>query len=1095
MKCQTIIDSNINISLQFQVLTGALICIICDIEVNRCTLVFIASGQQISGLIILSQESFIVQNSFVQFRIRSINSSGLINVINESSLRVDINLCKLTGSNLIQSLNNGYIASTCSVNVQLNITQMYICIDKTLRFGENSVQIQNTNGESVMCDLCDNQYVVYGLCSGVPLDYSESVDGMFKCVYPFEYFDNQCICAYGYLLNKTKCINVIDALSNMKNLDSNDQYISKLQQMIENITNILVNVDQNIVSNITEIENRIISNYSKSDYNLFINSTILDNRIFKNISNIKNVITTSQLTADTNLLLNTSVLDWRIFNNISHIQLTINNLQSQLNDFNTSLQNSSQIIEHQQNIIKNLTQQLNCTNSYGYSLINGSCVQVTCSISGQQSINGICQCTNINSVVIDGSCICPLNSNLIGISCVCSISGQAIQNGSCICSTTGAFLSNNICTCGINSLNISNICSCPSGASLINGVCTCITSNAYISGNQCVCPAYSSIVGNTCSCPANSQIVNNICTCNLNTGLVMNNGVCQCQTSGAYINIGVCTCGVNAQNISNQCLCPTNSSLINNVCVCDQITGQQIINGICQCINNSCYGINIPNLECSQEVFTQTFNIYSVTNQIYTSNDFSAGYVFSTTTFIQNAFINVANNVYTTTFNPLFQSQNTFMNLKIQFGAQVTNTGSFMVLSSSSIIVNQMNIISKSGSQIMVNSASQLNILTSTSINSSITNLLINLSFAPSNGNITLVSNIDGLLNISGYEVLGSYISTLTVAMIGININSASVSVNQVSFRASCYNVGNSSSYFFGNSTSSTFTINNIAIILGTIENFLLLDSITSTASQYYLFGGIVAIITKNSVVNAYNVILDSYQKFSTNITNSGLLIGYVLINSSSIFIRNVCLQQNITSTTQSMEFFGLIGFDYCNISIINASIVFSVQSTAYIWGLGIIAIQKSKSAEIVNMRASTSVSSNSGSYVGSIFGSQEAFLCSIQNVSVFDGILTCKYTMGGIAGHSTNIKIQNTSVSNVSIIGASKIGGYFGESYQPVNVVNSKIEFVHLSGSSLVGLIVGKNVGVYSSSGSSSTQNYINGVLQSDCPVLSNTWSVVGCE
>ncbi|CAL5975990.1 Hypothetical_protein [Hexamita inflata] len=194
------------------------------------------------------------------------------------------------------------------------------------------------------------------------------------------------------------------------------------------------------------------------------------------------------------------------------------------------------------------------------------------------------------------------------------------------------------------------------------------------------------------------------------------------------------------------------------------------------------------------------------------------------------------------------------------------------------------------------------------------------------------------------------------------------------------------------------------------------------------------------------------------------------------------------------MDLFGLIGFNYCNLSIINASIVFSVQSTAYIWGLGIIAIQKSKSAEIVNMRASTSVSSNSGSFVGSIFGSQEAVLCSIQNVSVFDGVLTCKNIMGGIAGHSTNIKIQNTSVSNVSIIGATKIGGFFGESYQSVNVVNSKIEFVHLSGSSLVGLIVGKNAGVYSSSGSSSTQNYINGILQSDCPVLSNTWSVVGC-
>ncbi|CAL6008720.1 Conserved_hypothetical protein [Hexamita inflata] len=1093
---QTITDSNINISIQFLVLTGALLCIQCDVEVEKCSLVFIASGQHISGMIIEPKYSFIVQQSFIQFRISSMNSSGLTNVIKESfdNITYVISFCKLSGSNLVQSSNNGYIVSAILVHILLNITQFYVCIDSTSRFGQNSVSISTIGNEIIQCALCDKQSLVYGLCSD-QLKYSENVNGMFKCVYPFEYVDNECVCVTGYLLNNTKCIDVVEQLNTINNLISNrsNDQIRLLEQKVEQIKNTLTFIDQNIQNNISEIENIIFSNFSKSDLNLLMNTSILDNRIYQNITSIQNDILMKSITADANLLTNTTVLDWRIFNNVSQLQNTMIN-------FNDSLIKQQQIIEQQQNLINNLTQQINCSSNSGYSMVNGSCVQVSCVISGQQSINGICQCVNINSIVQAGSCVCPLNSQVVGIACVCSISGQNMQNGQCVCSTTGAFVDNGVCTCGVNSVNISNTCSCPSGANLVNGVCKCTNINAYFSGNQCVCPIYSSLIGNTCSCPSNSQIVNNICVCNLITGQILNNGTCQCQTIGAFVNNSVCSCGLNALNISNTCTCPINSQLVNNVCTCDKIIGQSIINGTCQCpagqsvVNDTCkqinYEINISDFKCSQELFTQQFDIQSITNQITTSSNFSAGYVFSTATLIQNAFIDISDNVYSTTVYPLFQSQNSFTNLKIQFGTQTFNSGS-LLLASSSFSINQMNIISRPGGQLTVNPVQQLNILTQSSNNANITNLLVNISFVPSSGNITLISYINNLFSIVGYQIIGTYISTGTVAMIGLNVNSAAVNVNQVSFKPTAFDVGNGSSYLFGNATTvSTIQINNLAVILGSNSNFLLLGSISTSSSNYYLFGGLIAYINSNLVLRVNNVILDSYQKFITNqVTNSGILVGYLLSTTNCITIQNMCLQQNMTSINQQFQYFGLIGQNNGNTSISNVSVCFSIQG-ALLYCFGIVGLQNNgQSAMVVNSRDSISINSGSGYYVGSIFGFENAWSCQVQNISVFGVNISTGSTnyVGGFIGYQYNnvaISIMNSTLNQTNISGLTYIGGFIGYCTNQFNLVNSKIQFVCLSGSSNLGIVSGSGTIYFTNS--SSSQIYVNGVLRSDCAVLS---------
>ncbi|CAL6049724.1 Conserved_hypothetical protein [Hexamita inflata] len=1026
------------------------------------------------------------------------NSSGLTNVVNESSVTFVISQSKLAGSNLIQSGSNGYIASAIFVNISLNITQFDICVDSTSRLGQNSVSISIIGSETVECDLCDQQSVVYGLC-GAAIQYSEIVNGMYQCVHPFEYVNNQCVCVTGYLLNNTKCINVVQSLNAISNLisnSSNDQ-IKLLEQKVETIETSLIIVEQSISSNISELENRILSNYSKSDNNLMLNTSVLDDRIYQNITSVKNDILMKYISADANLLANTTVLDWRIFYNVSQLQ---NNMKDFTIYYNESLLNLTQIIDQQRNIINNLTQQINCSSNSGYQMVNGSCVQVSCAISGQQSINGICQCVNIHSIVQSGSCVCPVNSQVVGIACVCSISGQVILNGQCACSTTGAFVNNNVCSCGVNSTNISNTCGCPNGASLVNGVCTCTHINAYISGNQCECPMFSSVVGNTCTCP-------------------------------------------------------TNSSLVNNICTCDKIAGQSIVNGVCRCpagqlaVDDTCkYVINSSNFECSQEVFTQSFDVISTTHQVTASSNFSAGYVFSTSTVIQNAFIDISDNVYSTTVYPLFQSQSTFTSLKIQFGQQTFNSGS-LLLPSSSVSINQMNIISRPGCQLTVHSAKLLNVLTSSLSSASIANLLVNLSFAPSSGNITLINNINGSFNVSGYQVLGTYTSTGTVAMLGLNVNSATVNVNQVSFKPTTFNVGNCSSYLFGNAaTTSTIQINNFAVILGIISNFLLLGSISTTSSNNYRFGGIIAYINSNSVVNVNNVIIDSYQKFSTGyVSYSGFLVGYSSTSGSSITIQNVCIQQNSTGLTTEFVQFGLIGCNNGNSSVQNASISFTVHGVTLAF-FGIIGYQGgSIYAEVLSARTSVIINTGKGSNVGSIFGYEQANNCSVQNTRVVGGNISSVLTgVGGFVGVQTqnmaimnssvqqtnisglncvcgfvgiqyqNMTIMNSQIQQTNISGSSQISGFVGNQYQYMTIMNSqiqqtnisgssgvggfvgwqsseqlyltgsRIQAVRISGGSYVGIVVGSS-GTVNFTGSSSTQVYVNGGLRGDCAALSN--------
>ncbi|CAL6040711.1 Hypothetical_protein [Hexamita inflata] len=580
---------------------------------------------------------------------------------------------------------------------------------------------------------------------------------------------------------------------------------------------------------------------------------------------------------------------------------------------------------------------------------------------------------------------------------------------------------------------------------------------------------------------------------------------------------------------------------INNLCElikCLNNQDQQNISGTCYIVNNE----DDDKFTCSQKVYLAQFDVSIITHVIKNFDNFSNGYVFASDTDIQNAFVDVSDYVYSTFVYPLFQSQSTFTNLKIQFGAQTLNSGSFIISSVQSIIINQMNIISRPGSQLTVNANSQLNILTDSPSDAIIHNLLVNLSL-DSYGNITLINNINNILNISKYQVIGDYISNSIVAMIGIHVQSATIHVNHVNFRPSAFNVGNGSSYLFGSSESEntiTLIINHFAVIIGNRLNFLLLGSISTTddTANYYLFGGVIAFVQysvlSNIIIN--NVVFDSYQNFNTMfVSQSGFLVGSIYDLWSSVTINNVCILQNMTSTT-NFRYFGLGGSCGVNTFIYNASVTFSVQGESFS-AFGIIGGQGSSYAEVKNLRTSVSVNSISqppqdigNVVVGIVFGSLWAKNCTILNTTVIGGNIVSSqcncgifgilffnttiinssisytnisgYNVGGIIGWQFEERgetiIRDSAISNMNIFGSNCVGGVIGlwECQFPLYLINLQINLVHLSCSGIrVGIVVGYSYnGTYSFTNSIARSNFINGVKQTECANLSNTWSITGC-
>ncbi|CAL6012445.1 Hypothetical_protein [Hexamita inflata] len=135
------IDSNIQVKITEQLAEGALLCLQCNLNIQSSDLLFVASGQNISGLVLIVKVSLQIKQSLVQQRLTGCFVGGLILYAKNSEL-------SMQNSNIsvyCDSLNiSGSLIVFVNGPAAINIQSVRIC--------NNSIQFIG-DGLSIITDI------------------------------------------------------------------------------------------------------------------------------------------------------------------------------------------------------------------------------------------------------------------------------------------------------------------------------------------------------------------------------------------------------------------------------------------------------------------------------------------------------------------------------------------------------------------------------------------------------------------------------------------------------------------------------------------------------------------------------------------------------------------------------------------------------------------------------------------------------------------------------------------------------------------------------------------------------------------------------
>ncbi|CAL6066700.1 vWA-like_protein [Hexamita inflata] len=801
-----------------------------------------------------------------------------------------------------------------------------------------------------------------------------------------------------------------------------------------------------------------------------------------------------------------------------------------------------------------------CIDCIGYPYINGKCMcDVNLMYTGTQCIS----CPNYK-YPLNEQCLCQPGYSDNGLDCViCPSDSVANPNqASCKCNDILKIYdpTSNQCKCIEDyRINEDSCLKCPINTTTKGQIgqnsCTCndILKDYIIGAENCQCKVNFIIQGESClSCPSNGNtnglrnqtlclcndplmsysIGDNSCKCNINTYISQQSCIqcpensstngqdaqTQCICSDTLFTHDIlkllCVCKENYMIDGSSCTaCPTSTSthgkIGQSICTCEN--EQPMENGVCQCAsgyamyNGQCTLITDSYLVCSQQLQNiPIFDMTAVTNSL-SQSDFSLGYAFSSSNVINNAFIDMKNNIFSSAVSPLFQSQSSFTNLKIQIGTQTLNSGQLLT-NENGVIINQMSIISTPGTQLNAGTGS-FSILQAL-INFKLQTMLLSLSFTSSStGNISLIKSASGILNISQYTISGDYQSTNCISLVGLVVNQAQVIINSVSVSPSTFNSGNYSSFLFSLINQSTLSFASVTVNIGNTSNQLKANQISSSQSTPYNFGGLVTYLNYSSFDLSF-VMCFYNSTYATNfILYSGLFVGSASI-STTVNIQYVCVIVQINSTVQ-FQGFGLIGYSDAVINISFSSISHSIQCN-YMQIQGVLGHVSLQCPQVTanNLLVSGASLTQSGSYGDSagLFGWERSLKCTVTNTNISFENKYAQMSMGGIAGFignevATTINIMNVTVQNSVLVASNSVGGLFGFADLCTFVLNQiLIKNVRVTAQSYVGIVLGNNPGhgkgpnVFQITNGSGIGNYVNSAIQSDCASMTNTWSVGQC-
>ncbi|CAL6014391.1 Hypothetical_protein [Hexamita inflata] len=205
----------------------------------------------LSGLIQQAINSIQINECSLQYRFVCNYSSGIVNQIHNTIPLFQIVQVSLLGRNILNDQVSGYIASLNNASILINYINFQVCTSEQ-EFGESSGSVQIIGSVIKDCkDVCTNAIPTYGLCLD-DLQYGSIVDYQSVCLDPFEFVNHTCICKYGYILTQSKCVNVVDSLINLD------------LQLLQNISY----VNNTIDSNFATLDGQLASNYSQLEKEL-----------------------------------------------------------------------------------------------------------------------------------------------------------------------------------------------------------------------------------------------------------------------------------------------------------------------------------------------------------------------------------------------------------------------------------------------------------------------------------------------------------------------------------------------------------------------------------------------------------------------------------------------------------------------------------------------------------------------------------------------------------------------------------------------------------------------------------------------------------
>ncbi|CAL6024120.1 Growth_factor receptor cysteine-rich domain superfamily [Hexamita inflata] len=284
----------------------------CDISITNSRLIFIASGSIISGVILQARSLVFLLQTSVQSRFESQHSSSIVS--NISKLELNYSLASTNILNYDSTGISSYISSFTHVYIKLNVQNVSVC-SNNFAISENTLYIDHQFTISEKCEnICDDGYYAYGICIKSVQFAQLHVNFTYLCFDPFEFNGEFCSCKYGYLLNQSSCVDIINKLDYVQqNLE--EMLLSNISRLETRVNTITTRLDQNIANNVSYVLLQLTNNSAALERNIINNLTL----------------------AAQNLISNFSVLDKRILNNITVVTNQISNQASQISSLQSSL--------------------------------------------------------------------------------------------------------------------------------------------------------------------------------------------------------------------------------------------------------------------------------------------------------------------------------------------------------------------------------------------------------------------------------------------------------------------------------------------------------------------------------------------------------------------------------------------------------------------------------------------------------------------------------------------------------------------------------------------------------------------------------------